>query len=157
MRLKIIRHDAASKTRISVLMTGSYFIGLIIALSPRTQSKLKILEPITLATAMSVFFFIAATAEVTSSGKEVPMATIVSPIKFWLRPNCSAIAIAPSTTHFPPKKRATIPKEINKMDLPIGNTSSGASSTISALPSFASFIMYSIKRPKNSMRTIPSN
>jgi hypothetical protein len=40
------------------------------------KRKLKIFEPITFPLAMSLFFLIAATTEVTNSGKEVPAATI---------------------------------------------------------------------------------
>ena len=82
IRLKIIRHVATSSTIISAFTTGSYFIGLIIALIPSTHSRLNMLDPMTLATAMSVFLRYAAIAEVTSSGNDVPMATIVSPIRF---------------------------------------------------------------------------
>ena len=42
---------------------------------------LKILEPTTFPTAIPVSPFCEATTEVTNSGKEVPTATMVSPIK----------------------------------------------------------------------------
>ena len=54
-------------------------------MSPLTESInriLKILEPITFPMAISLFRFDAATTEVTSSGSEVPAATIVSAIIF---------------------------------------------------------------------------
>ena len=58
---------------------------------PKTRSTLKILEPMILPTARSDFFLKAATAEVASSGKEVPAARIVRPINFSLTSKCLAI------------------------------------------------------------------
>ena len=57
---------------------------------------LKILEPITLPTAMSLSPFLAAMTEVTSSGREVPTATMVRPMMASLRPKNLAISFAPS-------------------------------------------------------------
>jgi hypothetical protein len=59
-------------------------------------------EPITFPMAMSLFFLSAATTEVINSGSEVPMATMVSPIIFWLTPSKVAILIELSTTSLPP-------------------------------------------------------
>ena len=42
----------------------------------KTKRILKILEPITFPIAISPFFFVAATTEVTNSGNDVPAATI---------------------------------------------------------------------------------
>ena len=61
-------------------------IGLIADAMPSTIRMLKILEPIALPSAISTSFFLAATIEVTSSGREVPMETMVSPIRVWLIP-----------------------------------------------------------------------
>ena len=47
--------------------------------------------------------------EVTSSGRLVPMAIMVSPINVWLSPRRTAIAEAPSTTKSPPYLIAIIP------------------------------------------------
>ena len=55
--------------------------GRITALTPRIQNVLNMFEPITLPMAMSACFLYAATAEVASSGNEVPMATTVKPIR----------------------------------------------------------------------------
>ncbi len=55
--------------------------GLIVLEIPNTNKILKILEPITFPSAISFCPFFAATILVTSSGKEVPTATIVSPTK----------------------------------------------------------------------------
>ena len=54
--------------------------GLIADAIPRTIRMLNILDPTALPSAISTSFFFAATIEVTSSGREVPMETIVSPI-----------------------------------------------------------------------------
>jgi hypothetical protein len=54
-------------------------MGLIKALIGNIKRRLKILEPITLPIAISLFFLTAAIIEVTSSGKDVPAAIIVRP------------------------------------------------------------------------------
>ena len=56
--------------------------GLMTPAIPNTSKILKILDPITLPKAISISFFHAATIEVTSSGRLVPKATIVKPIRF---------------------------------------------------------------------------
>lgn len=55
-----------------------------------------------------------ATMEVTSSGREVPMAIMVSPMKFWLTPKFVAMMQALSTTRSPPKITAARPPAIYK-------------------------------------------
>ena len=62
------------------------FIGSIVADNPKIRRILKIFEPITLPTAISLSPFFAAIIEVTNSGSDVPKATIVRPIKASLRP-----------------------------------------------------------------------
>ena len=52
--------------------------------NPRINKMLMRLEPIAFSECETAISFFAATMEVTSSGREVPIATIVSPIKFWL-------------------------------------------------------------------------
>ena len=54
--------------------------GDINELIPRIKKTLNILLPTIFPTAMSEFFFNAATTLVANSGSEVPMATIVKPI-----------------------------------------------------------------------------
>ena len=76
--------------------------GFMIEPIPRTKKILKIFEPTTLPTAISTFLLWAATAEVASSGSDVPTATMVNPTKDWLIPNFGARCTAPSTIHFPP-------------------------------------------------------
>ena len=78
------------------------FIGSIADDVPKMSRMLKILEPTTLPTAISLSPFFAATIEVTSSGSDVPKATIVSPIMASLSPKTRAISLAPSTDKSPP-------------------------------------------------------
>ena len=54
--------------------------------NPKIRNTLKILEPTTFPRAMSLSPFLAATIEVTNSGREVPTATMVRPIRASLRP-----------------------------------------------------------------------
>ena len=95
------------------------------------------LEPITLPSAISTSSFLAATIEVTNSGRLVPSATIVRPISVWLKPNPAAIADAPSTTKSPPNFIAIIPPIIKTMHFHIGrifiSSSASASSSASSL------------------------
>ena len=88
-------------------------IGLIADAMPSTIRMLKILEPIALPSAISTSFFLAATIEVTSSGREVPMETMVSPIRVWLIPRSPAILAAASTVTSPPTAMATAPPTMN--------------------------------------------
>jgi len=74
---------------------------------------LKIFDPIALPSARPLSPFLVATMDVTSSGSDVPIAMIVSPIKFWLTPKFAAITQALSTTRSPPKITATRPPAIN--------------------------------------------
>lgn len=55
-------------------------IGLIITDTPKTNSILNIFEPMTFPMAISVSPFRAATMLVTSSGSDVPIATMVRPM-----------------------------------------------------------------------------
>ena len=67
--------------------------------------------------AISVFFLRAATTEVASSGRDVPMATMVNPIIVSLRPKLLAIILALSTLHFPPKNNAANPIKTYRISL----------------------------------------
>ena len=78
-------------------------IGKIVADIPNTNKILKIFDPNTLPKAISFSPFLAATKEVTSSGKEVPIATIVNPTNASDIPNCLAIKEELLTTQLPPK------------------------------------------------------
>ena len=66
--------------------------------SPSIKRMLKIFEPIMFPTAMSFSFLRAAITLVTSSGRLVPKATIVSPISVSLIPAAFAINVALFTT-----------------------------------------------------------
>ena len=68
------------------------------------------LLPTMLPIAMSALPFLAAVTDVNSSGREVPRATIVRPIKVSLHPIAFAIVDAPETTKSPPNFSATTPK-----------------------------------------------
>ena len=67
------------------------------------------LEPIALPSASPLSPFLVATIEVTSSGRDVPIATIVRPMKFWLTPKLAAMIQALSTTRLPPNITAIRP------------------------------------------------
>jgi hypothetical protein len=62
---------------------------------------LKILEPMIFPIARSAWRFIAAITDVTNSGTEVQIATILAPISTVLHPAASAIVVAASTRVFP--------------------------------------------------------
>ncbi len=68
--------------------------GVIKAETPNTKKILKILEPTTLPIAISTFFFLTATIEVASSGREVPIETMVNPITRSDNPKDCAIEVA---------------------------------------------------------------
>ena len=94
---------------ISIIFSDMNITGLIAPATPSTRSMLNILEPITFPSAISTSSFFAATIDVTSSGRLVPSATIVSPIRFWLSPRLEAMVEAPFTTKSPPNFIATAP------------------------------------------------
>ena len=78
--------------------------GIIKADVPTTNKILKIFDPTMFPIAISALPFFAADTLVTNSGKEVPKATIVSPIKRSLIPKIRAICVAPSTAKSLPNK-----------------------------------------------------
>lgn len=71
--------------------------GVISALEPTTNKILKIFDPMMFPIAIIAPTLLAAVTEVTSSGNEVPRATIVRPINLWLTPNEMAMFVAAST------------------------------------------------------------
>ena len=83
------------------------------------------------------FILLAATIEVTSSGREVPMETMVSPIRVWLIPRSPAILAAASTVTSPPTAMATAPPTMNT--ILFGTESSLMSS--SEPPSISTFFL----------------
>ena len=97
-----------------MIKLGSKGTGVISALEPTTNKILKILDPMIFPIAMSALPFLAAVTEVTSSGKEVPKATIVNPINLWLTPSEMAMFVAASTAKLLPIIKHTSPSGINK-------------------------------------------
>ena len=77
-------------------------IGWIIPVAPIIQRVLKIFDHTIPPIARSVFFFIAAIILVASSGSDVPIAIIVTPINDFGTQKVSAIETALSTIKFPP-------------------------------------------------------
>ena len=76
---------------------------------PCTPRMLKMLLPTTLPIAISCLPLKLARTEVTSSGADVPRATMVRPITSSLRPRERASADEPETSHSAPMARATTP------------------------------------------------
>ena len=66
---------------VSMIARISTVIGEMSALKPRINTMLKMFEPIALPSARSLSPFFAATIEVTSSGRDVPIATMVIPTR----------------------------------------------------------------------------
>ena len=81
----------------SIIDSFSTCSGERMAENPRINKMLNRLEPIAFPSARPLSPFLVATMEVTSSGREVPIATMVSPIKFWLTPKLVAMMHALST------------------------------------------------------------
>jgi hypothetical protein len=84
--------------------------------------------------AISVFFFNAAVTLEASSGKLVPIATIVTQIKDLGISNPSAIPTAQSTINFHPTTSPTSPHKVNATDFHVGisTTTSSAGSFLTA-------------------------
>lgn len=89
-------------------------IGRISAVIPIITKMLIILLPNTLETARSVFPLTLAKTLIMSSGKEVPMATIVRPVMPAGMPNFVPIDDAPSINMLAPPMRITKPRINNK-------------------------------------------
>ena len=77
---------------------------------PSTKNILKSPDPIMLPIAISLSPLRAAVIDVTSSGSDVPTATIVSPTKVWLIPKFTAISVAAFTTISPPNTTPIKPR-----------------------------------------------
>jgi hypothetical protein len=87
--------------RISRLLALLKAIGLTIAVIPKTKKTLNILDQTMFPTAIFALDFVTATIDVASSGNDVPIARIVSPISFSLRHRMVASIVALFTTIFP--------------------------------------------------------
>ena len=99
-------------TQISTKDSPVAIIGESVPDIPKINKILNIQEPTAFPRASPLSPFRVATMDVTSSGKEVPTATMVSPIRFWLNPKFLAISLALSTTKFPPNTTAASPPSI---------------------------------------------
>ena len=84
---------------ISIYVLKFNVIGEITLVVPNINNILNISDPITFPIAKSTSPFLVAIILVTSSGKLVPMAIIVSAITFSLTPSAVAIPEAPFTTN----------------------------------------------------------
>ena len=74
------------------------------------------LLPTIFPTPMSVCFFAIAIMDVINSGRDVPIATITTPITSWDNPKVSAIFTAPSTVRWPPRNSSITPAAIRPND-----------------------------------------
>ena len=119
---------AASATIASTRKVASKMIGIISELVPITNKILKIFDPTMLPIAISQFPFFAAVTEVTSSGSDVPNATIVRPIKRSDKPSADAIVVAAPTVISAPHTTIAAPTTPNKISFHTG-LSSGSSSS----------------------------
>ena len=100
---KIYRRTAAKIiTRKSRGVTPWIRIGVTVAVVPRMKKILNRLLPTIFPTAISGSFFKAAATDVASSGREVPAATIVKPMKLSLMPKALAMFDAEETKRSPP-------------------------------------------------------
>ena len=118
-----INKKTVVKTRKIISKTFCPLIGtsLIIRVEPKTKSILKMLEPTTFPIAISLFFLTAAVTLVANSGRLVPTATMVSPIKASETPSILAIAMALSVTKNLAERLKKIKlKNTVKLDFQIG-------------------------------------
>ena len=95
MRIKIV---TAIRIAVSMIISGTALIGVKVDAIPRINKILKRQEPTALPSAIPESPFLEAVMEVTSSGREVPIATMVRPTSVSLMPHAFAIRLALSTT-----------------------------------------------------------
>ena len=113
--ISLLQTHTSKSTAAAIAITESMMnlsaktTGVISAVVPATNNILNILLPTMLPIARSALPLYAAVTDVTSSGSEVPSATIVSPMTLSLIPNALAIAVAPSTARSLPNTIAAIP------------------------------------------------
>ena len=120
-----------NKTSMSILESSG--IALIALLAPSTNKMLKMFDPITFPITNWFSPFFKAVIDVTSSGKEVPIATMVKPTSVSLIPRAIAIAEALSTTKSPPR---TMPARPTRMKIMLFGRVNFGSSTSVASPDF---------------------
>ena len=114
------------------------------------------LEPMTFPTAISVSPLRAAAILVTSSGREVPIATIVRPIRVWLTPKEAAISLALFTTSCPPPITAASPMTAKIIPFKSGGRSSSEEISSVTDSRFPLRIVESRNQTKTASRMIPS-
>src|SRR5690606_34926388 len=107
---------------------------------PSTHKILKMLLPTTLPTAISRCPLILATTEVTTSGSEVPAATMVNPITASLTPQAVAISTALCTSQRAPHTSNARPPITISIFFQTGTGSLSISSTSSSVTSAPCFL-----------------
>ena len=98
--------------------------------------------------AISVCPFFAAVHDVTSSGRDVPNATIVRPMSLSVIPSFPAIYDAAFTVKLLPTTTSANPMIINSISLGVLSFSVSSIESLSLLPFFALMIRYT-KNPIN--------
>ena len=112
--------------------SGSIAKGEIMAAMPITPKKLKKFEPMTVPSAMSVLFFRADAIDAASSGSDVPMATIVSPMISSETPKKRAISVAPQTNALELPSKTNSPPMVRIKDMSSDKSEISVSSVICA-------------------------
>lgn len=110
-RTRIRMHTAVRRIE-SISSSGAAWIGVRLEVAPRMNMMLNRQDPTALPNAIPESPFWAATMDVISSGREVPIATIVRPTSVSLMPRERAIRLALSTTRLPPQMIAIRPPTI---------------------------------------------
>ena len=97
--MKNINESKNPTPRSNSKLTLEVLIGVTSAIVANTNKILKILDPIIFPKDIPTSFYDSAIKVTNNSGKEVPIATIVIPIAFSEKPNCSTKGIAPLSTN----------------------------------------------------------
>ena len=124
------------RTAKSSMVMPLIFIGEMTPVKPNIAKILNTFEPNTLPIAMPLLPFFAATTLVASSGRDVPPATIVSPITASLTPSCCATKVAESTNRLLPIINPAKPPMINTTDFKTLVFANGSFSSSSPLFAF---------------------
>jgi len=150
---KNIRSDIAqSSTNISTIKLELTLKSATVQVNPNTRRILNILLPTILPIAISDCFFRDAITDVTSSGADVPKATIVRPIIDSETPKDNAILLADPTSSSAPIHKPTSHAITNNIDTDIFLSSILFVSSLLLFPDLASAKVYEkniIKNNKN--------
>jgi len=84
---------------------------------PKMKKTLNIFDPTIFPIAISTFFFLDAITLVASSGRDVPIDSMVKAITLWVRPIADATFTAENTIARPPAIRRRKPIRIRNIDL----------------------------------------